>query len=142
DARFTGETVNQVVISRSTDGGTTWSSPAVVSNPNSKPAFTPTVAVSAAGTVGVTYYDFRNPGGATIGQPTDYWFTTSTNGGMSFGNETRITTNSFDILNAPNAGGLFLGDYQGLAASGTAFYPFFVRTNDENTSNRTDVFAP
>ena len=141
DARFTGGTVNQVVISRSTDGGMTWSSPAVASNPNSKPAFTPTVAVNAAGTVGVTYYDFRNPDGVTTGQPTDYWFTSSTNGGASFGGETRITPNSFDMLNAPNAGGLFLGDYQGLAASGTTFYPFFVKTNTGNTSNRTDVFT-
>lgn len=141
DARFTGGAVNQVVISRSTDGGTTWSSPAVVSNPNSKPAFTPTVAVNAAGTVGVTYYDFRNADGIITGQPTDYWFTSSTDGGASFGGETRITPTSFDMLNAPNAGGLFLGDYQGLAASDTAFYPFFVQTNTGNTSNRTDVFT-
>lgn len=141
DARFTGGTVNQVVISRSTDGGSTWSTPSVVSNPNSKPAFTPAVAVNAAGTLGVTYYDFRNPDGLTAGQPTDYWFTSSTNGGASFGGEMRITPTSFDMLNAPNAGGLFLGDYQGLATSGTAFSPFFVRTNTGNTSNRTDVFA-
>jgi len=141
DARFTGGSANQVVISRSTDGGSTWSSPTVVSNPNSKPAFTPAVEVNAAGTVGVTYYDFRNPDGLTTGQPTDYWFTSSTNGGVSFGSETRITSTSFDMLNAPNAGGLFLGDYQGLAASGTAFYPFFVQTNTGNTSNRTDVFT-
>ncbi len=141
DARFTGGTVNQVVISKSTDGGTTWSSPAVVSNPNSKPAFTPTVAVNAAGAVGVTYYDFRNPDGITTGQPTDYWFTSSTNGGASFGGEARITAQSFDILNAPNAGGRFLGDYEGLAASGTTFFPFFVQTNTGNTSNRTDVFT-
>jgi hypothetical protein len=141
DARFTGGTANQVVISRSTDGGSTWSSPAVVSNANSKPAFTPTVAVNSAGTIGVTYYDFRNPDGITTGQPTDYWFTSSTDGGASFGGEARITPTSFDMLNAPNAGGLFLGDYQGLAASGTTFHPFFVHTNTGNTSNRTDVFA-
>jgi hypothetical protein len=140
DARFTGGTVNQVVISSSTDGGSTWSSPSVVSNPSSKPAFTPTVAVNAAGTVGVTYYDFRNPDGVTTGQPTDYWFTSSTNGG-SFGNETRITPASFDMLNAPNAGGLFLGDYQALGVTGDTFQPFFVQTNDGNTSNRTDVFT-
>jgi hypothetical protein len=141
DARFTGRTVNQVVISTSTDGGAHWSNPAVASNPNSKPAFTPTVVVNSAGTVGVTYYDFRNPDGSTVGQPTDYWFTSSTNHSASFGNETRITPTSFDILNAPNAGGLFLGDYEGLDVNGTAFVPFFVQTNDENTSNRTDVFA-
>jgi hypothetical protein len=141
DARFTGGTVNQAVISTSTDGGATWSAPVVASNPTSKPAFTPTVAVNANGTVALTYYDFRNPDGSTVGQPTDYWFTSSTNHGASFGNETRITPTSFDMLNAPNAGGLFLGDYQGLDVNGTSFVPFFVKTNDENTSNRTDVFA-
>jgi hypothetical protein len=141
DARFTGGTVNQVVISSSSDGGNTWSSPAVVSNPSSKPAFTPTVAVNAAGTVGVTYYDFRNPDGIATGQPTDYWFTSSTNEGASFGGEMRITPTSFDMLNAPNAGGLFLGDYQGLGVNGARFMPFFVQTNNGNTSNRTDVFS-
>ncbi|HEX6555491.1 MAG TPA: sialidase family protein [Ktedonobacteraceae bacterium] len=141
DARFTGGTVNQVVISRSTNGGTTWIGPAVVSNPKSKPAFTPAVAVNSGGTVAVTYYDFRNPDGSTVGQPTDYWFTSSTDHGASFGHETRITPTSFDILNAPNAGGLFLGDYEALTSIGTTFEPFFVQTNDENTSNRTDVFT-
>jgi hypothetical protein len=140
DARFTGGTVNQVVISKSTDGGKTWSAPALASNLNSKPAFTPTVAVNSDGTVAVTYYDFRNPDASTVGQPTDYWFTSSTDG-VHFGNETRITPTSFDILNAPNAGGLFLGDYEGLGVNGTAFAPFFVQTNTGNTSNRTDVFT-
>jgi len=141
DARFTVGTVNQVVISTSTNGGTTWNGPAVVSNPNSKPAFTPMVAVNSGSTVAVTYYDFRNPDGSTVGQPTDYWFTSSTDHGASFGNETRITPTSFDILNAPNAGGLFLGDYEGLDVNGTAFVPFFVQTNGEDKSNRTNVFT-
>ncbi|HEX8033603.1 MAG TPA: sialidase family protein [Ktedonobacterales bacterium] len=141
DARFTGRTANQVVLSTSTDGGATWSAPALVSNPNSKPAFTPQVAVNSGGTVGLTYYDFRNPDGSAVGQPTDYWFTSSTNHGANFGNETRITPTSFDILNAPNAGGLFLGDDQGLDVNGTAFVPFFVAANSGNTANRTDVFT-
>jgi hypothetical protein len=42
---------------------------------------------------------------------------------------------------APKAGGLFLGDYEGLGVSRSAFMPFFVQTNDSNTSNRTDVFT-
>jgi hypothetical protein len=140
DARFTGGNFNQVVISRSADGAATWSSPALVSNPNSQPAFTPTIAVNSAGTVGVTYYDFRNPDGITLGQPADYWFTSSTDSGATFGNETRITPASFDISNAPDAGGLFLGDYEAMDTSGTNFDPFFVQTNSGNTSNRTDVF--
>jgi len=139
DARFTGGTVNQAVISTSTDGGATWSAPVAVSTPTGKPAFTPTVAVNSAGTVGVTYYDFRNlPAGDTTTLPTDYWFTSSTD---NFGSSVRITPTSFDMLNAPFAGGFFVGDYEGLTTIGTTFQPFFVQTNDENTSNRTDVFA-
>ena len=141
DARFTGGTVNQAVISTSTDGGATWSAPAAVSKVTGRPAFTPTVAVNSAGTVAVTYYDFRNlPAGDTTTLPTDYWLTSSTNHGASFGNEIHIA-GSFDMLNAPFAGGFFVGDYESLTTIGTTFEPFFVQTNDENTSNRTDVFT-
>ena len=141
DARFTGGTVNQAVISTSTDGGNTWSAPAAVSKATGTPAFTPAVAVNSAGTVAVTYYDFRNlPAGDTTTLPTDYWFTSSTDHGATFGNETHIA-GSFDMLIAPNSGGFFVGDYEALTNIGTTFEPFFVQTNDENTSNRTDVFT-
>ena len=138
DARFTGGAVNQVVISTSTDGGATWSAPAAISKtPTSAPAFTTTVAVNSAGTVAVTYYDMRNPDGISTGLPTDYWLVTSTDHGASFGNEARITPTSFDMSIAPNAGGLFLGDYEGLINIGTTFEPFFVETVSQ--SNPTDV---
>ena len=141
DARFTGGTVNQAVISTSTNGGATWSAPAAVSKVTGRPAFTPTVAVNSAGTVGVTYYDFRNLAAGNITTlPTDYWFTSSTNHGASFGTETHIA-GSFDMLNAPFAGGFFVGDYEAMTTIGTTFQPFFVQTNGENTSNRTDVFT-
>jgi hypothetical protein len=141
DARFTGGTVNQAVISTSTNGGATWSAPAAVSKVTGRPAFTPAVAVNSAGTVAVTYYDFRNLAqGNTTTLPTDYWLTTSTNHGASFGNETHIA-GSFDMLNAPFAGGFFVGDYEALTNIGTTFEPFFVQTNDESKSNRTDVFT-
>ena len=45
------------------------------------------------------------------------------------------------MLTAPNASGFFVGDYEGLASTGTAFRPLFVATNSGNTSNRTDVFT-
>jgi len=90
----------------------------------------------------VTYYDMRNPDNITTGLPTDYWLVVSTDHGASFGNEKRITPTSFDMSIAPNAGGLFLGDYEGLDVNGTAFVPFFVAVNvPSNTSNRTDVFT-
>ena len=50
-------------------------------------------------------------------------------------------TGPFDLSIAPNAQGLFLGDYHALASIGPTFVPFYVKTNDGNLANRTDVFA-
>ena len=96
--------------------------------------------MNSAGTVGVTFYDFRSLTTQTTTLPTDYWLVSSTDHAKSFGNEVHIT-GSFDMLTAPFAGGFFVGDYEALATSGTAFHPFFVATNSGNTSNRTDVFT-
>ncbi|HET7921147.1 MAG TPA: hypothetical protein VFM15_00155, partial [Gammaproteobacteria bacterium] len=47
----------------------------------------------------------------------------------------------FDLDLAPDAEGLFLGDYQALASVGDNFVPFFVQTNNAGTDNRTDVYV-
>jgi hypothetical protein len=144
DARFTGGAFNEVALSTSTDGGATWSTPIQVNTntPSNREGFTPAVAVNSAGTVGVTYYDFRSLTTETATLPTDYWFrsVTSTAGVLSLGSEAHIT-GPFDMLIAPNAGGFFVGDYEALTTIGATFEPFFVETNDESTSNRTDVFT-
>ncbi len=144
DARFTGGAVNQAVISTSTDGGATWSVPAPVSTSSGTPAFTPTVAVNANGSVAVTYYDLRNlPSGDTSTLPTDVWLKTSPRGGGAFGPDTHVA-GSFNMLVAPNAGGFFVGDYEALGVIGSSFLPFFVQTNctdNSCTGNRTDVYA-
>ena len=89
----------------------------------------------------MTYYDFRNLAATnTATLPTDYWVTFSTDGGGTFGNEAHLS-GSFDMLTAPNARGFFVGDYQGLASSGSTFRPLFVAANSGNVSNRTDVFT-
>ena len=68
------------------------------------------------------------------------WFVSSSDQGASFGNEAHVS-GPFDMLTAPNSRGYFVGDYEGLAASGEAFKAFFVAANSGNTANRTDVFA-
>jgi hypothetical protein len=144
DSRFNGHHFDEVALSTSTNGGSTWSAPIQVNTntPPTGPGFTPMVHVNPDGTVGVTFYDFRNLTTQTTTLPTDYWFVKSTNHGASFDSEMPITPTSFDMLTAPNAGGFFVGDYEGLDTSGTSlFQPFFVQTNSGNTSNRTDVFT-
>jgi len=142
DARFTKGKFDEVALSTSSDGGATWSTPIRVNTntPSNRPGFTPSINVNATGTVGVTFYDFRNLTTQTTTLPTDYWSVTSTNHGASFGNETHIA-GSFDMLTAPFASGFFVGDYEGLGTSATSFQPFFVQANSGNTSNRTDVFT-
>lgn len=141
DSRFNGGQYDEIALSTSTDGGRSWSAPIRVNTPTGRPAFNPSVRVNSAGTVAVTYYDMRNlAAGNTATLPTDYWRTTSSDGGKSFGNETHLA-GSFDMKTAPVAEGFFIGDYEGLDARGTAFLPFFIQTNSGDLSNRTDVFA-
>jgi hypothetical protein len=142
DARFTDGTYNDVILSKSTDGGLTWSSPVKVSENSGSDAHTPSVHVNASGEVAVTYYDYTNDdGNASNGVETDFWFVKSTNGGASWSDRMRLTNPSFDITTAPVAPasrGYFLGDYEGLSSFGSTFYNLFVVTTG-STSNRTDV---
>jgi hypothetical protein len=137
DGRFTGGAHDAIVLSRSTDGGTTWSAPVRVSTDATVPAFTPTLAVLPSGLVGVLYYDFRQAGTATF-RPTDVWLAVSRDG--TAWRETRLA-GTFDLLDAPNANGLFVGDYHGLAGAGATFVALYARTNTGDNANRTDVFA-
>src|SRR5207237_6112251 len=106
DAGFTKGKFDEVALSTSTDGGTTWSTPIQVNTntPSNQPGFTPSIHVNSAGIVGVTFYDFRNLTTQTKTLPTDYWFVTSTDHGATFGNEAHIA-GPFDMLTAPFASG-------------------------------------
>jgi hypothetical protein len=115
DERFSNGQHTDIAISDSTDGGRTWSVPRKVNQtPRAAAAFTPSVAVSADGTVGVTYYDLRSDTPAPATLRTDAFLARASDGGASW-QETRLTADSFDLTRAPTAGGYFLGDYTGLA---------------------------
>ena len=45
----------------------------------------------------------------------------------------------FDLAVAPNANGLFVGDYMSLAGRGSEFLALFGATNNGNFANRTDI---
>jgi hypothetical protein len=137
DSRFTGGARDSIALSASTDGGLTWSAPVRVNSSVAVPAFTPTLSVLASGLVGVMYYDFRQAG-STGFRPTDVWLAVSRDG--TSWRETRLAGN-FDLLDAPDAGGLFLGDYHGLAGNGATFVALYSRVNTGDVANRTDVFA-
>lgn len=136
DSRFSGGALDAIAYSRSSDGGLTWSAPVRVNPVSGVAAFTPMVHVLADATIGVTYFDLRDntPDPSTL--PTGYWLARSPDG--TNWTETRLA-GPFDLASAPNANGLFLGDYMGLSGSGSAFLALFARTTGD-LSNRTDVF--
>jgi hypothetical protein len=127
-----------IVFTRSTDGGLTWSPLSRIDrSPGEVQAFTPSVHVASDGTVGVTYYDFRNNTPAP-GLPTDQWFihchpTSDCTDPASWA-ENHVS-GPFDIENAPLAGGYFLGDYMGLDSIGTTFTSFFSETTATDKDN-------
>jgi len=139
DARFNGGSYDEVVLSRSTDGGVTWSSPAVVNDRNGQPAFTGTVAINSDGRVGVTYYQGVNYTPATATTPagcpfpatqaceTTYNFKLGQTPGQ-FDFTPAAVLDDFDMTKAPVARGYFVGDYEGLTTVGKYFRPVWVST--------------
>jgi hypothetical protein len=126
---------SSVAFSRSLDGGETWSETIKINqtpylaNDLNEQAFTPMVRVSDDGTVTVTYYDFRK------NTPDPSLFTDAfaihchsatedCSDPSSWGDEVRLTDESFDMKEAPFANGSFVGDYEGLGTDGTSFFPF------------------
>jgi hypothetical protein len=123
-----------VFITTSTDGGASWSTPALVDSAyTSRPAYTPAIAVSPSGSVGVTYYQWA--AATTSGaEPTVLYIQESTSAGNSttaptFGSRTAVSS-EFNGLAAPySETGYFLGDYEGLTANSSGFIPVNVLGN-------------
>jgi len=136
DSRFSGH--DEIAISRSGDGGGSWTAPKPVSTPGGQ-AFTASVAVrnsgtaGTPGTIGVTYYQL---GATSLGSMPTTYFTkdfarfavTSTNASSIDTGVTAMTVaGPFNTLDAPFASGYFTGDYEAVVASGSGFAPVFVQ---------------
>jgi hypothetical protein len=85
--------------------------------------------------VGVTYYDFRND---DAGELADHWLVHCQSDCASaarWTGEQRLTEASFDYRAAPEANGLFLGDYIGLAVDESEFLAFFPQTSPDDLAS-------
>jgi hypothetical protein len=149
--------IDSIAFIQSLNGGGTWSTPIRinqtppnVTNPCRQQAFVPAIVATGDGNaIVVTYYDFRNDTNTPAGfEGTDYFAVicntgTDCSNGANWGSEQRLTTASFNILNAPIVRGHFLGDYMGLAASGptTAVPVFGVATTPNVTVEYTRVIS-
>jgi hypothetical protein len=140
DARFSGGARNGIALYTSTDGGLTWSAPIQVNQAPNVQAFAPSVAVTAAGRIAITYYDFRNDTSDPSVLMTTYWRITSSDNGATW-KEISLTS-PFDLRVAPVTSlGFMITDYEGLVPVGENFTEFFIAANTGNTSNPTDVFT-
>ncbi|HLJ69310.1 MAG TPA: sialidase family protein [Chloroflexota bacterium] len=137
DSRFSAAKADGIALSISSDGGAHWSKPRQIPSPPGLPAVTATLAVTQQGVVGATFYTFRSGPNSMSG---NFWFSRSTDQGQTFSKPLHLA-GLFDLMLAPYARGFFLGDYEGLAANGSAFVSVFVMTNARSTGNRTDVYA-
>jgi hypothetical protein len=126
DARFSGQQRDGIAISRSIDGGLTWSSPAQINGAPGTQAFTPVVNVAADGRVGVLYTDLRDDDPANKDQLLATQWLAVSPGGSGPWTESRVGA-PWNLRGAPLVGGpaYFLGDYQGLTHAGNVFLPFF-----------------
>ncbi|SFS97986.1 sialidase family protein [Marininema halotolerans] len=146
DSRPSGGKIDEIVISRSTDGGETWSRPARVNPSLGLPCFTPTVRINQSGVVGVSYYIFNSLTHPITTIPINYYFSYSRDFGTTFASSQKIT-GPFNMLRAPRerrepfSAGLFLGDYQGMTTIGNRFHLFFAKTNPPTHMNRTDIYT-
>ena len=150
DSRFSPTGKSKIAFAQSTDGGLTWSSTIRIDqSPGDTPAFVPQVHVASDGTIGLLYYDLEN---ATAAKPglTDAFISfcrsatsdCSNPASWATGGETKLSTSgSFDYTTAPSAGGLFLGDYDGLTASGKTFKAFFAMSKPIATAGPSDLFS-
>lgn len=147
DGRFSNFQYNEVAFSMSADGGFTWSSPIGVNQtplnipPLNRQAFLPTVAVAPDGTIGISYYDFRN-NDPSPGLPTDRWLARckpsagrpATDPG-NWGSEIRLTDKSFNMEACGTIlGGFYPGDYTGLVAADNDLVTTFTQVDHDNVT--------
>jgi hypothetical protein len=128
DSRFAMGKYDGIALVRSTDGGQSWSAPVQVNADTTVQAFTPTVNLRADGVLALTYFDLRNNGAPSASALyADCWMITSSDGGATFTEQ--HLSGSFNLANAPNSEGLFLGDYQALVSTGSGgvFLPFYAQ---------------
>jgi len=131
--RGPGTDDSDIAFSRSTNGGSVWSAPIRVNddiNPGGdfNSQFFPWLAVDPTdGSINAVWYDDRLDPNHTDATPlVDLFFASSTNGGLSFSLNKRISTQSSDTTVGFGSGAnQFFGDYNAIAAHGGVAYPLW-----------------
>jgi hypothetical protein len=114
-----GATDTDIFMSRSTNGGTTWTPPIKVNDDNTtrQQFFVWSTIDYSTGHLWFVFYDRRN----TTGAATDVYVAKSTDGGDTFENF-KVSESSFTPTSS-----VFFGDYTNIAAWDGKIYPFWMR---------------
>ena len=120
-----------VVMIRSTNGGTTWSTPVRVNYDalsNGKDQYYPWCAVDQSnGQLNIVFYDNR----LTTSDSTGVWMASSNDGGLTFDNF-NVSDANFKPKPISGLAGGYQGDYIGITAGNSKAYPFWA---DDRTGN-------
>jgi hypothetical protein len=130
---------SRTLVSRSRDGGRSWSQPVAVSRIRGQ-AFQASVAAAGDGTLGVTWYDDRRDPGGSAAWEFDVWFAFSRDGGRSWRHS--HLAGPFDINRAQDvgSGALRIGDYQSLAGLPHGFVAAFTQAPPQAKIGASDIF--
>ena len=132
-----------IILFKSTDGGTSYSGPVRVNQDNRKSAadqFQPWMSITPKGQLDISYFDRRN-------DPNNYYIDTylsrSNDGGKTFF-DTRVTRSVWDPAIHPpiSPSGQFIGDYQGIVADDSAAIPFWNDTQYASLSKKNKEYSP
>jgi hypothetical protein len=123
-----GKTIDlDVFITKSSNGGRSWSRPQRVSSASTGQQYLPAISIDSSGGVNVTYLDRRDDPNDCR---TNNYFSHSTDGGATF-TDSKVTSVDSDFDGNPNGP----GDYQGEAAWGAGAVAFFSDHRDANATN-------
>ncbi len=129
-------------FNKSTDQGTTWTTPVVINGDNDPPGdqFFSWIEVDDHGRIHIVFLDSRNTiqNDNVFNGMFDAYYTYSDDGGDTW-HEFRLTPNSWN--SALSSGGNFIGDYLGMAVAGERVYPIYLDTSNGDADTYTNVIV-
>jgi hypothetical protein len=134
--RVGGRKSGRVLVVSSTNGGKSWRRPRTVVGLHAQ-TLEPAIAVAHDGTVGLTWYDFRNDKPHDKALTTDYWFAYSRDGGKHW--HQHHLAGPFDLRTSRRTGRP-VGVYQGLAGLRHGFAATFIQAKPQAKRGSEDVF--
>lgn len=142
-----GSTDTDILTSRSTNGGMSWTPPARVNHDrlnNGKDQFMPALAVAPNGVFTCSWFDRRRD---PLNRLIDVDIAQSTDDGATFGHNLQVTRHSWDpAIGAPQpegkANNTFIGDYQALAVDNRTVHPLWNDTQNGKTQQIRTAVMP